>query len=101
MRLTIHRPDVNRSKAGWSIEGENGVRRGFRSINGIGEAGAVALAELAPYESIEDLCERVPGRAVPGSKKYLAKKTRGEFGGALEALRQAGALKSLGIEKVE
>jgi DNA polymerase-3 subunit alpha len=93
--MTIHRPHINRSGAGWTLESEGHLRKGFRSIPGVGEAGALELANCAPYESLDDLCERVSGRAVPGAKKYLAKKTRGEFGGVLTALRDSGALAPL------
>jgi DNA polymerase-3 subunit alpha len=92
--MTIHRPHVNKSTEGWSVEGPNKLRRGFRSIKGVGPAGAVALAELAPYESLEDLCQRVPGRALPGGKKYLKERVIIE-GNALGALYESGALDSL------
>lgn len=92
LSMTIHRPDVNCSKAGWVAEEEGHLRRGFRSIKGIGPEGARSLEELQPYESLEDLCERVPGRAVPGSKKYLKE---GTMSSAIGALYEAGALDSI------
>lgn len=92
--MTIHRPHINLSAVGWSVEGQNRLRRGFRSIKGVGPAGAVALAELGPFESLEDLCKRVPGRALPGGKKYLKEKVIVP-GNALGALYESGALDSL------
>lgn len=92
--MTIHRPHINRSTEGWSVEGPFKLRRGFRSIKGVGPAGAVALAELGPFESLEDLCQRVPGRALPGGKKYLKERVIIE-GNALGALYESGALDSL------
>jgi DNA polymerase-3 subunit alpha len=95
LKLAIHRPSVNRSQVSWAIDSPGHLRRGFRSIHGIGAAGAAELAAGAPYESIADLCARVSGRGLPGSKKYLATKTRGDISGALAALSDAGALDGL------
>jgi DNA polymerase-3 subunit alpha len=92
LSMTIHKPNVNVSKAGWIAESKGHLRRGFRSIKGIGPEGARALEECQPYESITDLCERVPGKAVPGSKKYL--KEEG-MSSALLALYESGALDAI------
>jgi DNA polymerase III alpha subunit len=91
--------DVNISGVSWTIDTnrQNTIRKGLASIPGIGTKSAIAIATEndlnGSYESIEDMVARLPGRALTGGKDYL--KT-GHFKGSLEALRQAGALSSLG-----
>lgn len=87
-------PDVNVSGSVWTIDRKKGaVRQGLLSVKGIGVASATAIEENAPYASIEDLIEKVPPRSLKGGKLYLE---TGEFTSALLALREAGALGSLG-----
>ena len=92
-------PDVNVSGHVWTLDTrKNAIRKGLSSIKGVGKNGAALIAENAPYDSLEDLAERVKSRSVTGCADYLKS---GEFKGTLAALRDAGALSSLGIGRDE
>jgi DNA polymerase-3 subunit alpha len=94
--IKIVSPDVNKSGATWTMDrSRNAIRRGIVSIKGVGVATAHEIADNAPYDSIEDLIERTDSRKVTGSKSWAKD---GTLNGILEALRQAGALQSLGID---
>jgi len=77
--IDIRRPDVNRSRAGASLD-EDGViiRLGLSSVRGIGNDTAERIAEGQPWSSMEDLVRRA------GVNK-----------GQLESLATAGALRFL------
>jgi DNA polymerase III alpha subunit len=95
MDIRILPADVNISAPSWTIDNKkNAIRRGLSSIKGIGVSTAESIAANAPYESLEDLIEKNPARAVSGAPKYLKE---GEWTGNLKVLRDAGALGSLGI----
>lgn len=51
--------DVNRSKATWSYDGDTLIH-GLTLIPRIGQKAAELIAERAPYESLEDMQERLP-----------------------------------------
>jgi DNA polymerase III subunit alpha len=88
-------PDVNISGATWSIDRKRGaIRKGLVSIKYIGEKCAEEIARHAPYQDLDELIERCEPRAVTGGKKFVS---HGELNGNLEILRQAKALRSLGI----
>lgn len=90
--LRILPPDVNISGPSWTIDRQRrAIRRGLVSITGIGPVGARDIAAAAPYKDMDDLIERVGGAS--GYKNWLAKKI---VGGRIKALRDAGALESLG-----
>lgn len=90
-------PDVNVSSDTWTIDRKaRGIRKGLSSIKGIGPAAAQAIANGAPYVSIDDLIERIPARSVSGGAVY--QKT-GQITGKLLDLSNAGALSSLGIRR--
>lgn len=94
-KIRLLSPDVNISGELWTIDRErNGIRKGLLSIKGIGAMSAKLIAENAPYESVEDLVERNSGHTIKGGKKYLE---TGEFTSGLLALKEAGALASLGV----
>lgn len=95
MGISILSADVNVSKSLWTIDRkENAIRRGLSSIKGVGESAAECLSENAPYTSIDDIISRCPARTVTGGKQW---KNARILVGVLETLRQAGALKSIGI----
>ena len=75
-------------------EKRNGIRRGLSSIPGIGDKSALAIAEAAPFTSIEDMVARVSGRALTGGKKYLESEGK-ESTGIIAKLEDAGALRDL------
>lgn len=86
---------VNRSRVSWAIDPTGkAVRRGLSSIKGVGAKAAEAIADNAPYASLEDLIARCPASSVTGGKNWARHQT---LNGVLAALRQAGALKQLGI----
>ena len=91
-------PDINISGPSWTIDPtrEGVIRKGLVSIPGVGFKAADAITEErdenGDYESIEDMIERLPGRALTGGAKYLKE---GVFSGILEKLYQANALDSL------
>jgi DNA polymerase-3 subunit alpha len=87
-------PDVNVSGAVWTMDGKRGIRRGLKSIKGIGESLAGTIEMMKPYKSVEDLIEKTTmPRMISGGKDYLAKK---QFTGALKALYESGALGTIG-----
>jgi DNA polymerase III subunit alpha len=95
MGVSVLPADVNVSGALWTIDRkENAIRRGLSSIKGIGNVAAECLADNAPYISIDDIVTKCPARMVTGGKQWADARI---LTGVLEKLRQAGALKSLGI----
>lgn len=93
--VKLLRADVNSSGVSWSMDKErNAIRRGLTSLKGIGQNVAEVIAAEAPYESIEDMIERLPARPVTGGKQWAKDKTlKGMYG----KLKEAGALNSLGL----
>jgi DNA polymerase-3 subunit alpha len=98
MGLKLGRPDVNRSDLDWSVDDKGVIRKGLRSVKGVGESAAVTILEDraigGPYTTIEELIARVPARPVSGGKNWQKDQ---KLKGVLQALRQAGALNSLGV----
>ena len=87
---------VNKSKELWAIDPTGkAVRRGIASIKGVGIKAASAVVAEQPFESIEDLIERTPARAVTGGRQWSKDQT---LTGTMASMRQAGALKSLGLD---
>jgi DNA polymerase-3 subunit alpha len=83
-------PDINRSQAQFSLEGE-AIRFGLAAIKNVGE-GALepilkARPEGRPFASVEDLCRRADLRGI--NKRVLESLIRA---GALECLGDRGAL---------
>lgn len=98
VELRILPPHVNISTDTWVMDrNRKGIRRGLSSIPGIGEKSALAIAEHAPFTSIEDMVARVPARALTGGKAYLA--SHGESAtGVIAKLADANALDDLPLE---
>jgi len=95
MGVSLLQPDINISGPVWTLDRKrNAVRKGLLSIPGIGVLAAREISENLPYESVEDLIERNSGHSVKGGKEYLKS---GNYTSSLLALREAGALSSLGI----
>ncbi|HLE02616.1 MAG TPA: DNA polymerase III subunit alpha, partial [Dehalococcoidia bacterium] len=83
-------PDINRSQAQFSLEGE-AIRFGLAAIKNVGE-GALepilkARGEGKPFASVEDLCRRADLRGI--NKRVLESLIRA---GALECLGDRGAV---------
>ena len=93
MKLRVYAADVNYSGANWTMDEEfDGIRRGLVSVAGVGIKSAEQIAEQAPFTSVEDMIERVPGRALTGGKDYIATRN---YSGILGKLYTAGALASV------
>ena len=93
--IPMLKPDVNVSGATWSIDRRLGaIRKGLVSIKGIGEKAATEIEDKAPFTSIEDLIARCEARSVNGGKNWSKD---GTLNGVLGKLKDAGALKSLGL----
>lgn len=103
----IVKPDVNHSDVLWTLDRKRSktkgsIRKGLLSINGVGEAAALCIAQEreanGPYESVDDFVERLPGRPVSGGKAW---KKDGEPNGVMRTLANAGALRSLGVDRFD
>jgi DNA polymerase-3 subunit alpha len=89
--------DVNVSDASWTIDRrKSAIRRGLSSIKGIGATAAEELASNKPYADMAELIEVNSNRTVSGAPKF---KKENVFSGNLLALKEAGALASLGISR--
>ena len=95
MDIRLLPPDVNVSGALWTqdFNKENVIRKGLLSVPGVGAKSAEGIAEQAPFDSIEDMIERVDGRALTGGKPYIEQD--GKMVGTLQKLNDVGALDSL------
>lgn len=94
MGIVIRKPDVNASSVSWTIDGK-ALRKGLLTIKGVGVNAATAIVDNAPFTDLDDLCARVPARAVTGAKAWQKESI---FKGTLEKLRDAAALRSLGVD---
>ena len=116
-------PDVNRSADTAVLEpcetstGGVAVRLGLSSVRGVGPELAAAIAEEAPYESMEHLVRAMSerrmaverdggaGRSANGRRAGRERKQAGRLPPldlpALEALAAAGAFDSLGLDRRE
>jgi len=86
MEIAVLGPDVNRSGADFSVEGES-IRFGLTSVRGVGRGAADEVVARRPYDSLYDLTGKVDNR--------LANKL------ALESLIKAGACESLGGHRAQ
>lgn len=91
-------PSLNISGATYTADQERGViRKGLRSLDGIGEVTAGVIASLAPFRDLDDLVERAPSRPVSGGKNYDG--TPESLNGVLGKLRDQGMLDLLIVRK--
>jgi DNA polymerase-3 subunit alpha len=89
MEIDVLPPDVGRSEAEFTVEGDN-VRYGLAAVKGVGHAAAEAIVAARGddgYHSVYDLCERAD----------LGRVNRA----TLEALVRAGALDSTGARRAQ
>lgn len=108
--IRILPPDVTLSGASWTMDPKRkAITKGLSSVKGVGEAAQaiVAAREDRPLDSVRDLAERLPAGILTGRNQYLDMvngKTKrdgtpmGGWIGKLKALKEAGALQSLGVE---
>jgi hypothetical protein len=69
------------------------VRRGLQSIDGVGGLSARRLADLQPFEDLDDLVQRAATASVSGHKEYDG--TPESLTGILGHLFTSGALTTL------
>ena len=70
------------------------IRKGLTAIKGVGVKAATAIVAESPYDSVDEIIDRCPAKAVTGGKSWKKEKT---LNGVLGLLRDAGALKQLGV----
>lgn len=83
--IDIDYVDVNRSKEDWSYDNDILVP-GLEAVPGVGPKAAREISEKAPYESFEDMEEKLPKRAFNKTVR--------------EALSRAGAIPGVEGEKI-
>ncbi|MDP5171204.1 MAG: DNA polymerase III subunit alpha [Bacteroidia bacterium] len=89
MGIEVLPPDINESKANFSVNKAGQIRFGLEAIKGVGHNVVEAIIELREkvkkFESVFDLCVQMPMRT-------MSRKT-------LESLVYAGALDAFGVER--
>ncbi|MYL04027.1 MAG: error-prone DNA polymerase [Acidimicrobiaceae bacterium] len=121
--VVVHGPDINLSADAATLEpcqastGGAAVRLGLSSVRGVGPELAAAMAEEAPYESMEHLVRAMSERRITAERAGAARQApngrrragreRRQKGlppldlPALESLAAAGAFDSLGLDRRE
>lgn len=95
-RVKVFGPHVNKSRATFTIDRERGgIRKGFRTVKGVGDVAARELETKAPYTSLTDMGQRLLPKRVSGSGALALKKSPLDCGGIIAALDDAGALEGL------
>ena len=83
---------VNVSGVSYSYDAATAsVRRGLKSIKGIGEKAAEHIAANGPYTSLKDLIEKCGSRPVTGGREYLKTGLLTDLCGTLKTLYDSGA----------
>jgi DNA polymerase III subunit alpha len=108
--IRILPPDVNVSGARWTMDTErDAITKGLSSVQGVSTAKAAAIVAQRPeggWQSVRELAESLPASVLTGRNQYLEmadKKTfrdgrpKGSWTGVMKALKEAGALESLGV----
>lgn len=96
--LRLLPPDVNISNEAYAPDYKRrGVARSLNSIKGVGVVAAKTIAAHQPYTSFQDFVDRLPQSKVSGLKPY--KESGVTDVGTLGLLIEAGALRSLGVDK--
>lgn len=93
--IRLIKPNVNVSGTDYQPT-KRGVARALSSVRGIGAVVAREVAAQQPYKDLDDFIERVNQSKVSGVIGY--KKTGIIDTGALEILKDSGALEVLGVE---
>jgi DNA polymerase-3 subunit alpha len=71
MEIPILPPDINNPSGTWAMDKRRGaIRRGLVSIAGIGMKVADEIATRAPFNDMDDFCQRCNGHIVTGAKHW-------------------------------
>ena len=110
--IRILPPDVNISGSKWTMDASrNAITKGLGSIKGISPDKAAAIVAQRPLEGWKDareLAESLPAGILTGRNQYLDLANgklkrdgspRGGWIGVMKALKESGALESLGVER--
>lgn len=110
LQIRLLPPDIQVSGAKWTMDPRRkAITKGLGSIRGLGAGKAVAIVEARPkggWDSVQHLAESLPTAILTGKNDYLdmaAGKTkrdgtpRGGWIGVMKALKENGALESLGV----
>ncbi len=88
MGITVASPDINASKAGFTVDGER-IRFGLAAVKGVGDRAVLAVLDsrtkTTRFENLFHFCEKVDLRAVNR--------------GTIEALIKCGAFDALGAHR--
>lgn len=108
--IRILPPDINISGARWTMNaGRKAITKGLSSVQGVSVAKAAAIVGARPKEGWEDaraFAESLPAGVLTGRNQYLdlvdGKTKRdgspkGGWIGTMKALKESGALESLGV----
>jgi DNA polymerase III subunit alpha len=112
--IRILPPDINISGGSWTLDhNRKAITKGIASISGISSLKAEAIVAQRPpegWKDVRDLAESLPAGILTGRQQYLdlvdgkmTKKRTGELVptgawiGVMKALKEAGALESLGV----
>lgn len=96
--IKIMSPDINQAGANWTMDRNNyAIRRGMASIKSISLDTAEKIEQHAPYATLDELVEKTDtGKVLSGGRAWQKQR---EFKGVIAALKEAGALSSLGHAK--
>jgi DNA polymerase III subunit alpha len=96
--LRVMPPSINISGPTYTPDMDRGViRKGLRSVDGVGAVMADAISSLAPFKDLDDLVERAPTAKISGGKEYDG--SLSSLNGTLGKLRDAGLLEALAIKE--
>lgn len=96
--IRIRPARVNISGMSYTFDrNNNSVRRGLKSIKGIGKAVAEHLVAHAPYTSLADLIEKCGSRPVTGGKEFMQTGMLSDLCGSLAVLYESEALEGLDL----
>ena len=88
-------PHVNSSQVKYSTDGEY-IRTGLSSVLMVGEEAAAEIVAHAPFDTLDDMAERLAPGSVSGVKDLLKGHSPAACGGVIAALDKVGALSGIG-----
>jgi DNA polymerase III subunit alpha len=108
--IRILPPDVNVSGARWTMDADReAITKGLSSVQCASTAKAAAIVSQRPpegWQSVRELAESLPAGILTGRNQYLEMvdgktfrdgRPKGGWTGVMKALKEAGALESMGV----